>query len=97
MILVKWQDARESLLADPEVRAYYDSLAPLYVLIEQAVNRRMELNMSQQDLAARMNTTQSVVSRIECGAIENITVRTLNRMADALGCSISYELKPKTT
>ena len=45
---MKWQEARESLLADPEVRAYYDSLAPLYVLIEQAVNRRMELNMSSR-------------------------------------------------
>ncbi|MEA4884423.1 MAG: helix-turn-helix transcriptional regulator [Clostridia bacterium] len=94
---MKWKDAREQILADPDVRAYYDSLAPLYALIEQAVNRRTELNMSQKDLAARMNTTQSVVSRIERGAIENITVRTLNRMADALGCSISYELKPKTT
>ena len=94
--MVRWKDAREHLLADPEVRAYCDSLAPLYALIAQAVNRRLELNMSQQDLAARMNTTQSVVSRIECGAIENVTVRTLNRMADARRWRTAIEGKFQT-
>lgn len=64
--MARWKNAGEHLLADPEVRAYYDSLAPMYALIEQAVNRWLELGMSQQDLARQMNTTQSAASRIEC-------------------------------
>ena len=55
--MARWKNAGEHLLADPEVRACYDSLAPMYALIEQAVNRWLELGMSQQDLARRMNTT----------------------------------------
>jgi len=55
--MARWKNAGEHLLADPEVRAYYDSLAPMYALMEQAVNRWLKLDMGPQDLARRMNTT----------------------------------------
>ena len=55
--MARWKNAGEHLLADPEVRAYYDLLTPVCALVEQAVNRRLELDMGPQDLARRMNTT----------------------------------------
>jgi transcriptional regulator with XRE-family HTH domain len=58
-------------------------LAPAENLARLIIHKRTELDLSQADLAERMGTTQSVISRLESGQ-HSITMKTLQRVAAAL-------------
>lgn len=70
-------------LEDPEFRAEYERLAPYEALARIVIMRRAALGLTQAELAARMSTTASVVSRIESGR-HATSARTLKKLADAL-------------
>jgi len=71
-------------LADPEYRAEHERLAPFEALARIVIMRRAALGISQAELARRMGTTPSVVSRIESGQ-HATNSKTLKRLAEALG------------
>ena len=50
----------------------------------QIANEREKAGLSQKDLALKLKTTQSVISRIENGK-QNISLDMLQRIAEALG------------
>lgn len=56
-------------------------------IIEQLIQRRKELHLSQEDVARRMKTVQSTVARIECRA-RFPKLETIKRVADAVGYHI---------
>jgi transcriptional regulator with XRE-family HTH domain len=74
-------------LAIPEVREEYDRLTPKYALIREIVERRIELNLSQSELASKIGTRQPAISRLEAG--DNVKLETLLKVAGALGLTIS--------
>lgn len=61
-----------------------------YALAVEIHNARKEAKLSQAEIAKRMRTTQSVVSRIENGA--NISLDTLSKYAAALGKKLEVRL-----
>jgi ribosome-binding protein aMBF1 (putative translation factor) len=67
-----------------EFREAYDSLQPFEELARIVIMRRAELDLTQQELADRMRSTKSVISRIESGRHRTNT-DTLRRLAEALG------------
>jgi ribosome-binding protein aMBF1 (putative translation factor) len=89
-----YKDVKKRFLADPELRKEYEALGPAFELIESIIRRRMELNMSQEDLAAKVGTGQAVVSRLESGNA-NPTLASLAGIAKALDAELRIELKPK--
>jgi ribosome-binding protein aMBF1 (putative translation factor) len=70
-------------LADPEFRAEHERLEPFEALARIVIMRRAALGMTQAELARRMRTTPSVISRIESGQ-HATSARTLKRLAGAL-------------
>lgn len=57
---------------------------------------RDALGMSAADLGDRMGLSQARVSQIEAGELDrSITLGTLERAADALGCDVVYALVPR--
>lgn len=57
---------------------------------------RTALGMSTGQMASRMNVTQPRVSELEAAeAHGNITVKSLERAAEALGCRVIYLLVPE--
>ena len=68
---------------DPRYRLAQDNLRPFEHLARAIIMRRARLGLSQQDLAKRMGTTASVISRIESGQHRTST-ETLRRVAEAL-------------
>lgn len=60
----------------------------------QVASRRAELGLSQQDLAGLCGTTQSAIARLERGG-RPPRIDTLLKIADALDCELTVELKPK--
>ena len=73
----------EAALKDPEVRAEYERLASYEALARIIIARRGALQLTQAELARRMQTTASVVSRIESGQ-HATSPRTLKKLALAL-------------
>ena len=58
---------------------------------------RAEQGLSQAELAARVNTTQSVISRYESADYSSYRLDTLRRLAEALGSELVVDIAPKTT
>ena len=56
-----------------------------------AVGRRLELGLSQTEVAARMGTSQSAVARLESGDAD-LRLSTLERYAAALGQRLDWKL-----
>lgn len=53
---------------------------------DNVLNKRIEKNWSQQELAKRSGVAQSIVSRVEAGGGMNI--ETLRSLAEAFGCAV---------
>ena len=70
-------------LEDPVVRAEYERVASYEALARIIIARRGALGLTQAELARRMQTTSSVVSRIE-GGHHATSPRTLKKLAAAL-------------
>ncbi len=70
-------------MADPDFRGELERRAPFEALARLVITRRAALGISQEDLAARMGTSASAVSRIERGQ-HATNARTLQRLAAAL-------------
>jgi ribosome-binding protein aMBF1 (putative translation factor) len=64
-------------------RDAHERLRPFEQIARVVIMRRARLGLSQQDLAERMGTTASVISRIESGQHRTST-ETLRRLAEAL-------------
>lgn len=58
-------------------------LRPFEEIARAVITRRAQLGLTQQELAERMGTTKSVISRIESGQHRSST-DTLRRLAEAL-------------
>lgn len=61
-------------------------------LTETLVARRVELGLSQTEVAARMGTSQSAVARLESGTAD-LRLSTLERYAAALGQVLDWRLE----
>jgi transcriptional regulator with XRE-family HTH domain len=57
--------------------------------------RRQERGLSQRELAELVGTTQSAIARLERGG-RPPRIDTLLRIADALDCDLSVELRPRS-
>jgi len=55
----------ERLLANPEVRAEYDALQEEFTALDALLSARKEAGLTQAQVAKRMGTTVSAVSRLE--------------------------------
>ena len=53
------------LLADPQFRAAYDALDEEYAALDALLTARKEAGLTQAEVAERMGTTASAVSRLE--------------------------------
>lgn len=69
---------------------------PLFQHIaDQISSRRRDLRLSQAELAALCDTTQSAIARIESGT-RPPRIDTLLRIAGALDCDLRVDLRPRT-
>ena len=73
-----------------DVSNEYDDIANV-VIGYKIKQKRIELRLSQQQLANIINIDQSDLSKIEKG-IFNISVKMLNRIADGLNCKLDISL-----
>jgi ribosome-binding protein aMBF1 (putative translation factor) len=88
---IQFEDLKARLLANPEVKAEYDALAPEFEISAELVKARLRAGLSQAELAARMGTSQSTIARLESGQTLPST-KTLLRYAEATGSKFHVRL-----
>lgn len=88
---VSFEHIKTELLKDSEFKTEYDKLQPRYEAIEQIIRARKELNLTQSELAKRVGTQKSNISRLESGNY-NPTLDFLIKVSNALGKKISIQL-----
>jgi predicted transcriptional regulator len=64
-------------------------------IADRVAERRIEMRLSQRELAELCGTTQSAIARLERGG-RPPRIDTLLRIADALECQLVVELIPRT-
>ncbi|HXZ67375.1 MAG TPA: helix-turn-helix transcriptional regulator [Alphaproteobacteria bacterium] len=81
---------------DPKYVAEYEALEGEFAIAAAVIAARADAGLTQDELAKRMGTTQSVVARLESGQARPST-STLEKLADATGTrlKISFEPRPK--
>lgn len=83
---------KAELLANPTVQAAYDAMAPEFEVARAVIKARTDAGLSQQELAARMGTTQPFVARLESGRTMP-SMRTWLRVAQATGTKPRFDLE----
>lgn len=80
----KVTDLHKKWSRDPEYRAAYDALAPEFELARSLIQARTAAGLTQAQLAERMETSQSVIARLESGRAHPST-KTLEKFARSTG------------
>jgi ribosome-binding protein aMBF1 (putative translation factor) len=78
---------------NPAYRKAYDALESEFALVDALIRARTRAHLSQAEVASRMGTTESAVSRLESGRVKPST-RTLERYAEATGHRLRISLEP---
>lgn len=89
---VSFEELKLNMLKDEEFKKEYEKLRPRYEAIQQIIEARKEQNMTQAELAKRIGTQKSNISRLESGNY-NPTLDLLVRIAEALGKRLSIQLQ----
>jgi transcriptional regulator with XRE-family HTH domain len=84
---------RQKLLTDPEVKAEYDRLGPIFAVVGEMIEARRAAGLTQTDIATRMGTSQSVIARLE-NARHMPTFEMIARYAAAIGRRLDIHLVP---
>lgn len=87
------EEAAKDWLKDPEFVAEYEALEEEFSLAEALIKARGEADMTQEEVAAAMGTTQAVIARLESGRNMPST-RTLQRFAKATGSKLRISFEP---
>lgn len=82
----------ERTATNPEFPSLLDAAVRRRQLLEELTAEREALGLSQTVVAARMQTSQSAVARLESAEID-AKLSTVERYAAALGKRINWELK----
>lgn len=86
-----WEDLKKELLKDPEFKKEYDALEVEYSIIAQVIQKRLDRGLSQKQLAEKIGTKQSAISRLE-GGNSNPSVAFLEKVSKALGGKLQISI-----
>ena len=78
---------------EPGFKRAYAALEDEFVLAAALIDARGRAGLSQEDVAARMETSQQTVSRLE-GGTANPSLKTLRRFAKATGTRVRISFEP---
>jgi ribosome-binding protein aMBF1 (putative translation factor) len=91
--MTKVRDLHKRWMKEPAYRQAHEALAPELELARALIQARVQAGLTQEQLAKRMATTQSVVARLESGRTRPST-QTLERLATATGTRLKISFEP---
>ena len=92
--MAKLNDLHRKWMKAKDYRKAHEALAPEYAVARAVIQARVTAGLTQEQLAKRMDTTQSVVARLESGRTRPST-QTLQRLAIATGTRLRITFEPQ--
>jgi DNA-binding XRE family transcriptional regulator len=80
----------------PGYTAARQEAAAEFSLLRQLLAARKRAGLTQEEVAQRMGTTRSAISRLEGSRKHLPALSTLRRYADVLGCDVEIQLVPRS-
>jgi ribosome-binding protein aMBF1 (putative translation factor) len=81
-------------LKDPDFKAEFDRQQPEFAVINAIIEARRKKGVTQKELAQRIGTKQSVISRLESGRA-NPSISFLKKFAKALNSKLEIRFTPQ--
>ena len=94
--MTDFRKLHEKWSRNPNYRKLYDDTRPEFELARALIAVRIRAGLTQAQLATRMETTQSVVSRLESGQAHPST-KTLEKIARATSSRLKIAFEATTT
>jgi len=91
--VTEFKNYLDKQMKDPEFKAEYDALEPEFAIIQAIIDARKNADLTQKELSERTGITQADISKLESGNA-NPSLRTLRRLAKALGMRLKLEFIP---
>lgn len=89
----KYDELKAKILSNPEVKKEYDSIGFEYEIAQALIEARVQSKMTQIEVAKKMNTTQSVIARLESGK-RFPSLSTIYKYAIAVNRTINLHVIP---
>ncbi len=87
-----WKTHKKELLKDPAVKKALEDTELEYQIARAIIRARIEKGYTQKQLADKLNTKQSVISRVEsAGTVPSLSF--LKRLATALNTTLQVNFK----
>ena len=87
---------RAKALAIPKVKIEFENARAEYALLDEFLKIRAAKGFTQNQIAEKIGTTQSVIARLESGKSKHSpSIATLSRYAEALDCQLEIRLVQK--
>lgn len=93
--MTRVRDLHGKWVKDKDYRRAYEELRPEFDIARAVIEARVRAGLTQEQLARRMKTTQSVIARLESGRVRPST-QTLERLAAATGTRLKISFEPET-
>ena len=91
--MTKVNELHQKWMKNKDYQKAHAALAPEFALARAVINARVTAGLTQEQLAQRMDTTQSVIARLESGRTRPST-QTLERLATATGTRLQISFEP---
>lgn len=91
--MTKIKDLHKKWLRDDEYRREYDALEEEFALASALIAARSQAGLTQEELAEKMDTSQSAIARMESGRTIP-SGSTLKRFARATGTRLRITFEP---
>lgn len=91
----KFNDFLQEQMQDSEFRKEYEALQPEHAVVQAIIDARKNAGLTQKELSERTGIAQGDISKLENGNA-NPSIRTLQRLAAAMGMTLKVEFLPNT-
>lgn len=89
--LTSWNNYEKKLLKNKEFQAEAQKLEASYQLAQSVIKKRLELKLSQTELANRAKTSQSAIARLE-STRHKPSINFLEKVATALNAHLQISI-----
>ncbi len=90
--MTKVSELHRKWMKNPAYRKAHQALEPEFELAGALIRARVGAGLTQEQLARRMETSQSVIARLESGRVQPST-KTLERLAAATGTRLKIKFE----
>jgi len=89
-----YKQFKRELLKNEQIKQVYEKLGPEFAVAEIIIQKRLERGLSQKELARKIGTKQSAISRLESGTY-NPSLSFLQKVGEALDVKLKIFLAEK--